>query len=72
MGDVVKRSFFILWSPTGPTPPRRLHQTKHQAQQVAEKMAREHPGQEFFVMRTVSVTKKVDVITETFDDDLPF
>ena len=78
------KPFWILWCPTGPTPPRVRFSTEKQALKVAEKMAAEHPGQEFFVLLTVARSVRREVTTERFDmapvpldrddgdDDIPF
>lgn len=50
---------FIIWSPTGTTPPRVRFATHHAAQEIAETMARRYPGQEFFVMEAKSVSQVV-------------
>lgn len=79
------KPFWILWSPQGKTPPRVKFPTEKQALRIAEKMAAEHPGSEFFVLLTVARSVRREVTTERFDpppqpeptdddgeDDIPF
>lgn len=42
--------FWIVWSPTGVTPPRNKHPSHGAALYVAMQMAEKHPTQEFYVM----------------------
>ncbi len=66
-------SFYIVWSPTGPSSPRVRHQNYASALKAAEDMSRMHQSQEFFVMCAVSVSKMVNVVTTRLDDDrIPF
>lgn len=71
--------FWLIWSPTGPTPPRVRLTTRSEAKRAAEEMARMHPGQEFYVMRAECVSVKRDVLTVNLkasatetNDDIPF
>lgn len=43
--------FFLVFSPTGPTPPKYQHSTYQSAYMEARRMSCVHPGQEFYVMR---------------------
>ena len=66
-------AFFIVWCPTGPTPPKHRHEVREHAVQEAERLARAHPGNEFFVMqadtmRAVNDMKRVDYMSP----DIPF
>lgn len=66
--------FFMVWNPSGGSPVFR-HSLRSQAVQEAERLARLHPEQVFFVLGAVSVSKKKDVFTEELydaSDDLPF
>ena len=47
-------AFWLLWSPTGPTPPRNRHASESEAKRVATDMAVRHPGQEFFVVKATT------------------
>lgn len=55
--------FFMVYG-LGQRQPTVRHKTRASASLEAERLARMHPGVEFYVLRTVSVSKKADVITE--------
>ncbi len=59
---MTSRTFYLVWCPNGPTPPTYRHETEGNARREAERLAREKPGQEFFVLRSTGVAKKVDVV----------
>lgn len=75
--------FFMVYG-LGQRQPTVRHKTRASAALEAERLARAHPGVEFYVLRTVSVSKKTDVITEEMspwdradeaqadDDGIPF
>jgi hypothetical protein len=42
--------FYLVWSPTGPTPPRVRHASRAEAKAEAERLARINRGTEFFVV----------------------
>ena len=44
------RGFWIVWSPTGSTPPKRRHNTHDEAMRVCKEMAESHPGQTFYAL----------------------
>jgi hypothetical protein len=46
--------FFIVFSPDGPTPPVKAHETHKRAFHAAHMMAKAHPGQTFHVMQSAS------------------
>ena len=48
------RSFYMVFSPTGTTPPRARHSTEQEAIAEATRLASTHRGSEFFVMRAIS------------------
>lgn len=52
------RPIHIIWSKQGKTPPRVVHMNRARAEDVAKAMAEKHPGQRFFVMRSISSHKK--------------
>lgn len=67
--------FWMVWSPTGSTPPRVRHANYAEAVRAAEDMARSHPNQEFYVMQAVSRSAYVTVQTVQLVDDesqIPF
>ena len=51
---MAKPSFFIIFSPEGLTPPVRVHESQSEAFGVANYMAKHHPGQTFYVMKSSS------------------
>lgn len=65
-------AFWMVWSPQG-NPPRYQHPNADAAKAEAERLARANPGQEFFVLEAVSVSKRVDVETRSLrKSDDPF
>jgi len=50
-------TFYIIWSPTGPTPPRAQHYSREEADKVCQAMAGRHPRQEFYVMEAKARAK---------------
>jgi hypothetical protein len=64
-------AFFIVWNPDGPTNPRQRHDTFSSAASEAARLARVHPGADFFVMEAHRRCRTVDPIEiEDFDTDL--
>lgn len=70
--------FYLVWSPSGKYPPKYRHETPAQAQTEAERLAKEHPGSEFFVIAAMArsyvppfqITEQLAVpVTE---EDIPF
>lgn len=64
--------FWIVYSPQGPTPPRVRHDSRTKAIVAAESMAQSHPGQEFFVMEALTLSKSVTVTTLKLETEIPF
>jgi hypothetical protein len=54
-------SFYTVYSPEGETPAKVQHETHGDALFAAKQMAKFHPGQTFFVMKSASkpITKDV-------------
>ena len=70
-------TFFLVWNPEGREPPRYRHYTEHSAQQEAMRLAAEHHGQEFFVLKAKGRACSTAVIYEELtgladDDEIPF
>jgi len=64
--------FWLVWRDGG-WAPQYKHDSRKSAENEAERLARENPGQDFYVLMPVSRTVKSDVVTERFfDDELPF
>jgi hypothetical protein len=60
-------AFWLVWSPTGTTPPTHRHEHYHLAQTEAERLARLYPGEEFYVLiaqtkRVVCDMKRIDLV----------
>jgi hypothetical protein len=56
-------TFWLVWSPQGIGPPRYRHPSERQAQTEAERLAREHPSAEFYVLHAISCSKVTTVET---------
>lgn len=68
------RCFYLLWSPTGKTPPRRVMLTAEEADQAGFRMSQSHPTEAFYALKAVSLYQ-VDrpVKSELVEiDDIPF
>lgn len=63
-------TFWLVWSPEGHNPQHR-HDTDTLAKAEAERLAKEHPGKEFFVLEALGSVKKTDVVW-TMASELPF
>lgn len=68
--------FWVVSNPEGNVPFVR-HQSRDLAQGEAERLARINPGQNFYVLASLSVSFKSDVTTTHFDvmeliDEVPF
>lgn len=71
--STMKKAYFVVWNPSsGYT--RFKHESEQAAEREAQRLAREHKGQEFVVLATRSVSKSSDVTTERFEpeDQIPF
>ena len=70
--------FWLVWSPTGAAPPRHRHDTYAEAKREAERLAECSGRAEFFVLRAISRSQKVSVVTQVFegsdllDNEVPF
>jgi hypothetical protein len=61
--------FWLVWCPTGPTPPKYQHWDAGSAMAEAERLARACPGQKFYVLeaqhlRTVDAMQRVRLSDE--------
>lgn len=68
-------TFYIIWSPKGARPPKHQHHDWYSASTEAERLALQHPGEEFYVMaahRLVKTTKPVEIIDFDTGIELPF
>lgn len=72
------KQFFLVWNPkTGYT--AHKHETEEKAVKECERLANEHPTNEFFVLKTIKRSKFCSVKTENlipasseYADDIPF
>ena len=69
------RPFWLVWSNDG-YPPKFQHDSPDGAEREAQRLAREKPGQYFYVLEPISRSVKSDVETVRFtgdpDDQVPF
>ena len=67
--------FYIVWSPTGSSPPRYRHPSYTSARNEAERLARCSAGAEFFVMQVCSRSALPTMTTtyaQGFGNAIPF
>jgi hypothetical protein len=57
-------AFWLVWCPTGPTPPRVAHSSCAAATKAAELLALQCRGHKFFVMKALSLSE-VDGVKTT-------
>ena len=69
------RTFWLVWTPNG-YPPMFKHATQEAATAEAQRLARNYTNQCYYVLETMSVSRKEDVITEDchpdVEENLPF
>lgn len=67
-----ENEFWMVWNPAGRSPTFR-HTTKAFALAEAERLAKDHPGQNFYVLQAVSRScSPPQVITVDLCDGIPF
>ena len=54
--------FYVVWNPRGNWPMRR-HSFEYQALAEAERLAQINPGEEFYVLRAISVSEQIAPVT---------
>ena len=59
-----------FWMVQGDGPARVRHSLRAVAEREAQRLARENPGTEFYVMEAVAGHRKIDVERVAFDDKL--
>lgn len=67
------KPFYVVWNPaTGYT--RFRHESHRSAITEAERLAKEHEGQEFIVLQAITKSVSKTVVTEKYDydDGIPF
>lgn len=78
MGDRNVKAFWMVWNPARSIPAFR-HSSRLAANLEATRLARENPGQEFFVLEALARVQRVDVVVEPLeggsvppDNGIPF
>jgi hypothetical protein len=64
-------SFYVVWNPRGGNP-RVRHDYEGQAEQEAERLARENPGQQFYVLRATKFYERNDIRCVQLNERMPF
>lgn len=74
---IAQEQFWMVWNPMG-WPPKFRHESEDSALREAKRLARNNPGQQFYVLEAVSGVEKNDVTVNTYranrpdDWDIPF
>jgi hypothetical protein len=68
---VSEESFYMVYNPQG-GPPRVCHAHDYQANSEAERLARENPGQRFYVLRALRYVERNDVRRVELHEPTPF
>lgn len=66
-----ENAFWMVWNPDG-YPPRVQHFTEHKAVLEAERLARCHPGQRFYVMLATDMRVVDDMKRIKLEAEIPF
>ena len=67
-----KPPFWLVWCPTGRSPQYR-HDSELSAESEADRLAKECPGQHFYVLLPVTEIVKTEMTIRRFNrDDIPF
>jgi hypothetical protein len=59
-----ENAFWLVWSPTGTTPPKFRHESEKAATEEAERLAITHPGQLFVVLEPIAA-RRIDHMIRT-------
>lgn len=66
MSDIHETPFWLVWDPQGHAPVHK-HQNETAAQMEAERLAREIPGHQFYVLQPIMVSQpRHDIVTKHF------
>jgi hypothetical protein len=63
---LMKKKFWILWSPESHLPPTKRFDTKAEATKIAKHMAEKHPDQTFYVCQAQSVSSVRPIAATTY------
>lgn len=67
--------FWLVWCPTGSTPPRFQHDSRESAEREAELLAHTHPGKTFYVVEprySVNTGPHRVTYVAPLDEEVPF
>ena len=70
MSEIHETPFWLVWNPQGRAPTRQ-HANEGLAQMEAERLAREVPGHQFYVLQPIMVVERQDIVTKRFSR-IPF
>lgn len=70
-----EKQFWLVWCPSGPTPPSFQHSTELSASKEAERLAKENPGNRFYVLEAQAFCEHTGfewTVLESDPQDVPF
>ena len=70
MSEIHETPFWLVWDPQGRAPTHK-HQNEGLAQIEAERLARQNPGHQFYVLQPIMVVQRQDIVTKRFSR-IPF
>lgn len=72
-GPAPVNPFFIVWCPTSPNPPTVKHESAERAEQEAERLARQYPGEDFHVLTVIGTATWSPIKWQRYiHDEIPF
>lgn len=66
-----EEEFFMVWKDGGDVP-RKRHETLASAQAEAERLANNHPGFKFYVLRAIESAESMRVVRKRLVEGVPF
>jgi hypothetical protein len=75
MSTKTENAFWLIWSPTGLRPPKYRHGSPESAVREAERLAHQHPGQEFVVLEPIAARCVDNMVRTTYtggSGEIPF
>lgn len=75
MSNQSEKAFWLVWSPTGATPPKFRHPSEQSAAEEAERLAITHPGQLFVVLESIAARRVDNMQRTTYtggSNEIPF
>ncbi len=68
--------FWLVWSPTGKSPPTKRHYTQGSAEREAGRLAANNPGQQFYVLEpryeVAALLTRIRHAPPVLDEEVPF